>query len=300
MDCRGKGLSWLVLGIALLACPGMLTAQVPDATADVTIDRDLRAAATDLLAMARFEEVHALPSGKADPGTIGKTGQGETANAFYDHVMGGIRLNQVRGPVYDCLSGGDSRPILRKLTLFQRAFLPLAWLVDRRAHRFQRRGIPIVAGDLMPVAGLPAPETPPRWRGKLASGPARQLKGELKTYKHRFWDRVRAADFQAAARLTWEALQMVKTVEEREGCHLAMVKHFLESLGLGALHAVRYVRDSHGEVIPLAKAFLAVQLLPLGSTLSLDLDAQALHARGIGILINDVPSIPFEAEWQNP
>ncbi|NLI79842.1 MAG: hypothetical protein GX442_25780 [Candidatus Riflebacteria bacterium] len=296
MDRRGKGFPWLVLGIALLFCPGTLTAQVSDVAAGVTVDPDLRAAATDLLAMARFEEIHAPPAGKAGPAA----GQGAVANAFYDHVLGGIRSSQERGPVYDRLSGGDSRRILRKLTLFQRAFLPLAWLVDRRAHRFQRRGIPIVSGDLMPVAGLPAPETPPRWRGKLAAGPARQLKDDLKAYKHRFWDRVQAADFHAAARLTWETLQMVKAVEEREGCHLAMVKHFLESLGLGALHAVRYVRDSHGEVIPLAKAFLAIQMMPLGNTLPMDLDAQALHARGIGLLVNDVPAIPFEAEWQRP
>ncbi len=298
MDRRGNAFPWLVLAIALLCFPGRLTAQASGvAAAGETIDQDLRAAATELLSVARFEEVHAPASGKTGAPAAG---QGAVVNAFYDHILGGIRSNQARGPVYDRLSGGDSRRILRKLTLFQRAFLPLAWLVDRRAHRFQRRGIPIVAGDLMPVAGLPAPETPPRWRGKLASGPARQVKEDLKTFKHRFWNLVQAADFHAAARLTWETLQMVKAVEEREACHLAMVKHFLESLGLGALHAVRYVRDSRGEVIPLAKAFLAVQLLPLASTLPMDLDAQALHARGIGILVNDVPAIPFEAEWGNP
>jgi hypothetical protein len=53
-----------------------------------------------------------------------------------------------------------------------------------------------------------------------------------------------------------------------------------------------------GEVIPLAKAFLAVQLLPFDQTLPLDLEAQALHARGVGIVVNDVPAIPFAAEWE--
>ncbi len=260
----------------------------------IVADPELSAAATALLTQARFDEVHALAGAPApaDPRPH------RPCHAFYDHVLAGIRSNAARAPIYERLSAGASRPIIRRLTLFQRLFLPLAWLVDRRAHRFQRRGIPIVAGDLMPVAGLPDPTTPPRWRNRLDPAAARQLAADLKAYRRDFWASVRAADFAGAAELSYRVLRQVERLEATAGCHLAMVKHFLESLGLGALHAIRYVEMSQGEVIPLAKAFLAVQLLPFDQTLPLDLEAQALHARGVGIVVNDVPAIPFAAEWE--
>ena len=38
--------------------------------------------------------------------------------------------------------------------------------------------------------------------------------------------------------------------------------------------------------------------LSLRGSLRLDEDAQPLHAEGVGILVNDLPMIPFESRWQ--
>ncbi len=250
---------------------------------------EIRADIQELLAASRFAELH-VPSKNTESNDA-------TEYAFYRHVLGGLRVFRERGGVYERLSQGASRKITRRVMLFQRVFLPLAWLVDRRAHRFQRRGIPIIKADLMPVAGLPDPETPPKWRGRLAPDPAKRLAAELGAFKSLFRARVKTADFAGAAAAAHRTLRLVRDLESREGCHLAMTAHFLESLGLCALHADRYARESGGGTLPLSKAFLNVQLFPFGGTLAVDLEGQSLHARGIGILVNDVPAIPFEQEY---
>lgn len=252
---------------------------------------EIRSDVQELLAMSRFAELHA-PDKNNEPNN-------NAEYAFYRHVLGGLGVFRERGKVYERLSRGTSRKITRRVMRFQRVFLPLAWLVDRRAHRFQHRGIPIVKADLMPVAGLPDPETPPKWRGRLAPDSAHCLEAELREFKSLFRARVKAADFAGAATAAHLALHRVRDLETRERCHLAMTAHFLESLGLCALHAGRYARESGGETLPLSKAFLNVQLLPFGSTLAVDLDGQELHQRGIGILVNDLPAIPFEQEYSS-
>lgn len=280
-----------VLALILVLLSGGWISPAPAAEPEVFGDRELQAAAADWLSAARFEEIHSPSSlGKGAPAMV-------PVNAFYEHVLTGLRSNKARRPVYEKLTQGGSRALLRKIIFLQRLFLPLAWLVDQRARRFQKRGIPIVAGDLVPVADLPAPETPPRYRGRLDPAVAKRLEAELQEFKRSFWDRVKAGDLLAATGLAHDQLIRVKALEAREGCHLAMVKHFLESVGLATLHLIGYVRETRGEVLPLGKAFIAVQLIPFRSALTVDLDAQVFHARGVGLVVNDIPAIPFEAEW---
>ncbi|MBM3266572.1 MAG: hypothetical protein FJZ01_02900 [Candidatus Sericytochromatia bacterium] len=76
-----------------------------------------------------------------------------------------------------------------------------------------------------------------------------------------------------------------------------MCRHIVESLGLGAVTAISCAARSDGATVGLSRDLIAIQLLALGGAVDTDTQAQALHARGIGILVNDLPSIPFLERW---
>ncbi|MBU1106420.1 MAG: hypothetical protein KKB51_07125 [Candidatus Riflebacteria bacterium] len=86
-------------------------------------------------------------------------------------------------------------------------------------------------------------------------------------------------------------------LEKQHNAHLAMLVHMLDSVGYTALHAADYQHEAEGKTDNLAHQFLAIQIFPLQECLPTDHKAQALHAKGFGIIVNDVPNIPFLAAW---
>jgi hypothetical protein len=77
-----------------------------------------------------------------------------------------------------------------------------------------------------------------------------------------------------------------------------MSRHIVESIGLGAVNALHYDRQSQGGTLKLSRDLVRLQALSLFSTTFYDRMAQRHQARGVGILVNDVPPIPFRTAWQ--
>ena len=93
---------------------------------------------------------------------------------FERHIREAIDLNQHRAPLYAEASGGLSLVVSRGLIRRERALLPLARWLDRRAERYHRAGIPLMDELFVPMSGaLPSlartdPSTPtlPRPAGR--------------------------------------------------------------------------------------------------------------------------------------
>ena len=77
-----------------------------------------------------------------------------------------------------------------------------------------------------------------------------------------------------------------------------MTKHLVESLGLAAMNALDYAERSGGETLKLSRTFIRFQGLGLLGSVGIDRKAQAFHQQGIGIVVNDVPPIPFAERWK--
>ena len=74
-----------------------------------------------------------------------------------------------------------------------------------------------------------------------------------------------------------------------------MVRHLLESIGLAAVNATRFAELSAGRTRCLSRNLLLFEAKGLRTAVTLDRRAQEVHALGFGIIVNDVPSIPFSA-----
>jgi len=218
-------------------------------------------------------------------------------NTLTQHLKEAIALNSVRKSLYAKRTANRSLRLSRALILFERAAIPVARWIDRKASRFQKMGIPIIANDLVPMHPLPSYDTPPLYHRQATKTFLHDVRRSLKTFGKRVAATVEQTDFMSAAQTAYDLLQQIRKTEEEHQCHLAMTRHLIESIGLGALHAPQYAEMSRRATVPLSQKFIRIQLLGLSLGLWLDKQAQSLHLLGAGILVNDLPHIPFESEF---
>ena len=242
----------------------------------------------------RFEEVQSCG---LQPGTSGAEKQTISGQAFFKHISDAIQINTERMETYAGLTNGKSLPLSRALIRFEQRCLVPAAAIDRWAGKFWQKGIGIISNDFVSMKAIKNPEFPPVYRGCLSEPGREFVEKILREFRNDFVAAVFRKDFLSASRAAWQTLVCIEQVEKKERCHLAMVRHFLESLGYGALHAIHYARQSNGKTLRLSKTFLLLQVFPFSSCLGYDLEAQKIHQLGIGILVNDLPSIPFKKEW---
>lgn len=222
--------------------------------------------------------------------------QGEVwqGHGFAQHLKEAIALNQLRAPLYAARSGGASRCVSRRLVLLEQLTRPFAWLTDQRAKKWNARGVGIVRDDFVPMSGAAPWDRPVRFRGRMTEAQQETLSARLSRFRDELGDLVEADDFAGAARRTHQELQAVEALEQTWGCHLAMTLHVLEQIGFVAANCKGYV-EQDPEVASFARKFVRRMGWGLPASPGLDRDAQAAHAFDAGVILNDVPPIPFRA-----
>ncbi len=216
---------------------------------------------------------------------------------FADHLSAAIALNRKRRDVYDRLSGGASRSLSNTLIALEFASLPAAHALDLWAKRFQAQGISVLKDDFVSMQNVPSPFAPPRWKEVASDQDASQVEKWLGDYRKRISTALDENDFSGIAQASYDLLSRLEGAESESRTHWAMSKHLVESLGLSAMNAISYADQSGGETLRLSRAIIRYQSLGLMGAVGIDRQAQTLHQRGIGILVNDIPQIPFAQNW---
>lgn len=219
-------------------------------------------------------------------------------NSFRKHLIDAIIVNSKRKGLYARMSANRSLWVSWPLILLEKAAIMIAWWIDRKAARFQKLGIPIIANDFVPMEPLPSYNTPPFYCKRADKQILRQIAKDLKNYRKSINAYVDNEEFIAAAKISYELLQHIRQMEKEHHCHFAMTRHLIESIGFAVLHAPQYAKASGNTTIPLSKMLARIQIFALFGGLWLDKQAGAVHQMGIGILVNDLPLIPFEEEFQ--
>lgn len=228
----------------------------------------------------------------------GKTPAQPAAHGFADHLREAIALNRSRRAFYAKQTGGRSLLLSTTLITLEHLSLPWAIFLDRKARPFTEKGIAVVGGDFIPLHGLPPAHTPPRFRRIAAPAHVDALKAALRAYKTEVNSALSREDLLGVAQASYALLETISRVEESAQAHFAMTRHVAESVGQAALNGSRYALASDGETTRLSIRLIRGQLTAFTSSPWLDRRAQAQHVRGVGILVNDLPHIPFEAQWE--
>lgn len=216
---------------------------------------------------------------------------------FARHLREAIALNTARRDDYAARSGGASRSVSRLLVLLERATVVWAWFMDWRAKRWVKRGAPVVHADFVSMAHVAPATRPPRWTGRATDAQWDQLDRLLDGWRDGYVADVDAGRWEPAAGRTVDALAEVERLEAAWGCHLAMTRHTLEQAGWAALNAPVWSRASQGGTDDLARTFVKTLKWGVVRAPGIDRRAQAAHAAGVGVVVNDVPEIPLTAAW---
>ncbi len=217
---------------------------------------------------------------------------------LYEHLADAIRSHESRMPYYAGKTKGKSDPIFKKIATLQRLNLPIAWYIDLQARRFQNDGIPIVTADLVNMKTIFPAAQPPAFKRIMTLQTLNEVRQHVKAFQKKAMRSLKNAAFYDVAAATHELVTWIRQLERQHGAHLAMTVHMLDSIGYTALHADGYQKRTGGETDNLARQFLAIQIFPMQECLPTDHKAQVLHGMGAGVIVNDVPEIPFLKEWE--
>lgn len=214
-------------------------------------------------------------------------------NTFFRHVTDAIAVNLERRELYSKLSGGQTERISSELIAMEHAMIPLAKLLDRWAEKYHKLGIPIITDDFVSMALVKAFDAPLEFGGPPSKNIREKYRKILRVFSRQARLAIFLRKFQRTAQITQAAVEEIRQLEIEGKCHFAMTCHMLESIGLCARNSEGYRQQSRGATDALAQALLASQYLGLRPLARLDFLAHPTQAHGIGILVNDIPPIPF-------
>lgn len=219
-----------------------------------------------------------------------------TIGHFTQHLQDAIVVNSTRKAFYMEKTQGAAIWVCRLLILSEKLFLPLARYFDRQALPFNGQGVAIIADDFVPMTDIKPVDTPPLFTGRATKSERSLLLAQLKKFQRHARCALASRDYAKIAELTAKQLHDVSVFEGQCSAHFAMTIHLLESLGFAALHAVTYLKESP-QCAVLCRRFVGIQIALVNSGMLFDRLAQNCHAQGAGIIVNDVPHIPFLSEY---
>lgn len=217
---------------------------------------------------------------------------------FEQHLCEAIVTNCGRAGDYAARSHGRSGWLSAVLVAMEILTILPAKFFDWKARSFQERGVGVVANDFVPLHGHIKDSTcPPKYQNKASKAAVLEVKRTLRTYGAALKQAVRNRDFAEAAEVSYLALKQIHQLEEDSQSHFAMTAHLVESIGLATLNAMKFEQMGEADAAGLSRNLIRFEAASLPYATWFDRQAQACHAKGVGILVNDVPAIPFEQEF---
>ncbi len=215
-------------------------------------------------------------------------------DGFEQHLKDAIELYKERKHQYAEQTDGATDALFSKLITTETLLLPVAATFDARAVPHIKKGVMIIANDFVPMEdnlGFDYPMAPADVFSDELQALAQQILSELNA--------TNSSDAFAITEAVNTALLDIDEFERYHNVYLPMTKHLVESLGFGALHSLYYRCESAEETYRLSQNLMKLQAvaIKLGNPLSYDVEANPFHQQGVGILVNDLPHIPFLKEY---
>jgi len=212
---------------------------------------------------------------------------------FTGHVREAIEVNKARQKYYADISKGATSKVSLLYTSLEYSLFPITFVFDRWAQKFRSAGIPVLAEDFVPMSGISSVDKPLLRRGMLDRVGRRELRKMLRAWQWKSSLAAARKDFLKVQLLAINVLHELRQMELRHNCNLSLTIHFVESVGLASRNADRLSRQYAKRADNFYRAFIAIQISGVRLFSKVDLQAQPFHRAGIGIIVNDLPAIPF-------
>lgn len=212
---------------------------------------------------------------------------------FAEHVVEAIKCNRERTRYYETVSQGRTRALSKSYIALEQTILPVARIFDRWAARFWAKDIPVMRDDFVSMAAIPPAATCPERMGRLSPAGIKDYRRVLKTFRKNVYRAAAGFDFVKIQIEAIAALTSLKRLQLQHRCNLSLSIHLIESVGLAGRNAHRLKREHNGKADSFYRLFIIMQTLGVKMFADIDVKAQYFHQEGIGIIVNDLPAIPF-------
>ena len=152
----------------------------------------------------------------------------------------------------------------------------------------------IIANDFVSLKNALPESEEPKYINIISHSLVRHLFRKMFTLRRRIRKLLKKKDFVNIHRLICTEIDYIIELETKNLIHIAMLKHILESVGFAAKNSIEYTKHDDNRVKKLAVCFIKTQMLGTILTPLIDRSANKIHKLGVGIIVNDVPSIPYK------
>ena len=221
------------------------------------------------------------------------TATGSFEKHFSGHVKEAIKTNHERAKFYADISNGETKGLSKLYTSMEYALLPVAAIFDRWARQLNLQGIPVLVNDFVSMSAIKPAATIPLNTAALDKDGRKAFRKILDAFQNQVFTAASRKNFVQVQMTAIEALASLRQLETRYSCNLSLSVHLVESIGLAGRNADNLSHSFAGRPDNFYRAFIIAQNAGVKMFSLIDLKAQRFHSQGIGIIVNDLPAIPF-------
>lgn len=209
----------------------------------------------------------------------------EGLTPFTAHVQEALKINKERLSVYSKLSNRKSVKVSLSLIAMEEALLPLARVLDFRAKKYLKKGVPLLEKEIVPMTLPPFKNEREELTLPIVKLDYSQLMEELSL----------ALKSQDYADLFFISNRFIQELARSPKTN-CLTRHFLESIRRAAYYAPYQISLSEHKKLEspknIIRDFVALHFLGLGWAKVIDSMAIETQEMGIPIICQDIPDIP--------
>lgn len=218
---------------------------------------------------------------------------------FTHHTKSAIVINKRRKKYYSDLSNGKTNKISFWLIFFSYLLLPFCNFIDLKGRKLQKYDSNILRNDFRELTEISEYSQEILRKNIITIKSYKQIDNFRIKYIKKIRKNLKNNDLQKICFATKEFIELIEDTENKENCNLPMTKHLAESIGYQALHGITYAQKSNNKTLKLTKFLIRIHIWGLFNSMNLlDKKCQNFYKNGIGIVLNDVPTIPFLFEFE--
>lgn len=205
------------------------------------------------------------------------------AGHFTNHVKESIAINKERKVYYRELTAGKSDAVFKKLIFVEHLIVPSARIFDLRASYFQKRGVPVLENEFLPMK---VPDTDVRKIPTTEFSPV-----PWKEYQKELRALVKNRD---EVRLLSRSLEIINEMKAQPE-YWCLTRHLVESIYRFAWFYPARVEAAKGKGVKSPSKLLwdimDYHLLGFKSFVEVDTLSAPIQKEGITILCSDLPDL---------
>ena len=213
--------------------------------------------------------------------------------AFSKHLSEAIQVNKLRRAYYSTRTSRKSLFLSNLLIILEYLTYPIAIYFDLRGLAFQKKGVPLFTTEFLPM-DIISESTPPAYTSLLDSDTQKKVNDLTASYKNMINYRPTLSNLYVISRSARMLIYDINNIQLKNAVHLSMTLHLAESIYLVSSNGRQHAQMCNDASVSLSMQLIRVHIAVLSLAINLDRLANKCHQLGVGILVNDLPTLGIE------